>query len=187
MGVGVLIGFVIIILLFVVAIVIFNMFRKRGKTKIGLIVSGLIIIFCVSTLFMNSIDSFTHSKKDVHKDLEYARIELFEDFDILGNEVTGMPERFQKTTLAISENDKDRIIKEIENSKDFRISEMKQVLVRTNHYGKLEKNKTHIANYKYKDEYVRESYYKKDNYVPIVLVVSLKKDSKSIEYERIED
>lgn len=186
MGVGVLIGFAIIILLLVVAVVTFIIFRKRGKTKIGLIVSGPITIFCFSVLFMNSIDSFTHSKKDVRKDLDYARIELFEDFDIVNNDVSGMPERFQKTSLSISDNDKDRIIKEIENSDDFRIIDEKQVFLRTNNYGKFERNKTHIANYKYRDEFVRESCNKKDNYVPIVLLISLKKESNNIVYSRIE-
>ena len=49
------------------------------------------------------------------------------------------------------------------------------------------KNTTYLVNYKFNNEYVREAYYKKDNFVPIILVVSLSKDSNILEYQRIEN
>jgi hypothetical protein len=187
LGVGVLVGYAIILLLLILSPIIFFIFRKNGKTKIGLLISGVIIFFCISFLFTNTIASFSFSQSDVEKDLDYANIELIEDFEILNNEVTGMPERFQKTTLKITENDKIRLIREIENGKDFDIRKSSCVFLCFEYPKELESNKSYFVNYKFNEEYVRESYFKKDDYVPIIMVVSLSLESNKLEYERIEN
>lgn len=98
-----------------------------------------------------------------------------------------MPERFQKTTLKITENDKIRLIREIENGKDFDIRKSSCVFLCFEHPKELESNKSYFVNYKFNEEYVRESYFKKDDYVPIIMVVSLSLESNKLEYERIEN
>ncbi len=187
MGIGVLVGYVIIILLLILTPIIFLIFRKNGKTKTGFLLSGIITFFCFYFLFTNTIASFTHSKSDVKKDLEYANIELLEDFEILNNEVTGMPERFQKTTLKITENDKNRLIREIEDAKEFDIKKNSCVFLCFEYSQKLESNKSYFANYKFNEEYIRESYFQKDDYVPIIMIISLTMESNKLQYERIED
>ena len=187
MGLGTLIGYVIILLLLILSPFIFFIFRKNGKTKIGIIISGIIVLVCVSFLFTNTIASFSHSRTDVKKDLKYANIELLEDFEILKNEVTGMPERFQKTILKITENDKDRLISEIENGEKFKIRKNSCVFLCYDYPNELVSNKSYFVNYKFNDEYIRESYFKKDEYVPIIMVVSLSMESNKLEYERIEN
>ncbi len=128
MGTGILIGFLIIILLLILSIYLFYILWRKGKTKTGIAIGGVIFIFCMYVLNINTVDEFMHSKKDVIKDLSLAKIEINEDFEILDNEVVGMPERFQKTKINLSKSDKNRIILEIKNSPDFFTSNESHIL-----------------------------------------------------------
>ena len=179
--------YLIILLLLFSSLIVFFVLRKKEKSKIGLLISGIIVFFCLYFLFLNTIDSFSHSKTDVKKDLEYANIELLEDFEILDNEVTGMPERFQKTTIKIAEKDKNRLIGEIESGQNFETRKNSCVFLCYEYPNELVSNKTYYVNYKFNEEFIRESYFKKDQYVPIIMVVSLSMENNKLEYERIEN
>lgn len=187
MGLGTLIGYLIIIILLILSPIIFYIFRKNGRTKIGTIISGILILVCLSFLFTNTIDSFTHTKNDVVKDLKYANIKIIDDFEIIKNEVVGMPERFQKTILKITDNDRNRIIREIENEENFEIRQRSCVFLCYNHNESLEINVSYYANYNFNGKLIRESYFKKEKYVPIIIVATLSRESNYLEYERIEN
>jgi hypothetical protein len=185
MGIGVLIGFIIIILLLIISIYLFYILWRKGKTKTGIAIGGGIFIFCMYVLNVNTVDAFMHSKKDVLKDLSLAKIEIKEDFEILDNEVIGMPERIQKTRISISKNEKNRIILEIKNSPDFFTSYESHILRTEAWDGK--KNEIVTRNYKFNDIYIRESYYREKNFVPIIMIVEFNEENEIIQYERIED
>ena len=68
----------------------------------------------------NYIDEWTISKKDVISDLKNVNIELRNNFKITNNNVSGMPERTQKTTIEISSEDKARIIEQITTAKNYK-------------------------------------------------------------------
>ena len=176
-------GIVFLLLFFFILFYLF----KKGKTKTGIIICVITITFCLSLYFINEIDSFTHSKKDVIEDLNYAKIELLDSFKIIENKVTGMPERFQKTKLLISENDKNILINKIINEDNFKEKKTKCVFLCYNYSEQLLSNKYYFYNYKFNKEYIREAFFKKDNYVPIIIVISLKKETNILEYERIEN
>jgi len=185
MGMEVFIGMILILVLLISAPIIFFILRKKGKQRLGLFISGFIIIFCFALIFMNKIDSFTHTKSDVKEDLKLAKIEVLNDFEILSNKVTGMPERYQETKLKISKEDTERIIKEIKNGENFKISSTTQLL-RNQMWNGL-RNKIVSTDYKFDDFFVRESYYRKNDYVPILTIVMVDKKNNTIMYERIED
>lgn len=186
MGIGILVGF--FILIFLIIIFVWLLIRTITKrSKIGIIVYGIILVALLSVFFTNNIDEVSYSKSDARKDLQLANLVLNDDFEIIKNEVVGMPERFQKTKLKISERDKIRIINEIKNGKSFRILNESRTLYSQMWNRKSPKNKTVFTNYFYKNQYIRESYYREEEYVPIYMEISLKKKSNILELNRMED
>jgi hypothetical protein len=49
------------------------------------------------------------------------------------------------------------------------------------------RNKIVFTDYLWNNEYIRESYFRQDNYVPTLMIVSLKENSDTLTFERIED
>ncbi len=186
MGAGFLIGF--FILTFLVVIFIWLLIRTiRKRSKIGIIVYGIILVALLSIFFTNNIDEASYSKSDARKDLQLANLLLNDDFEIIKNEVVGMPERFQKTKLKISERDKIRIINEIKNGKSFKKLNESRALYSQMWNEKSPRNKIVFTNYLYNNQYIRESYYREKEYVPILMEISLTEKSNILELYRIED
>mgnify|MGYP006094324579 CR=1 FL=1 len=184
MGVGLLIGAAIAFILLISSLIGSIVLWKKGRKVFGGICGGIFLL-CISIFFTNSIASFSFSKDDARKDLEYANIELNDDFEIIENKVTGMPERFQKTELLISIKDAQRIIDEIKKGEDFNISRTSNILWQERRDG--ERNKIVTTNYKYRDHFYREGYFRENNYVPIHIIVKFKEGSNILEYDRNED
>ena len=186
MGVGFLIGF--FILIFLVIIFIWLLIRAiRKRSKLGIIVYGIILVALLSIFFTNNLDEVSYSKSDARKDLQLANLVLNDDFEIIKNEVVGMPERFQKTKLKISERDKIRIINEIKNGKSFKKLNESRALYSQMWNEKSPRNKIVFTNYLYNNQYIRESYYREKEYVPILMEISLTEKSNILELNRMED
>jgi hypothetical protein len=186
MGAGLLITF--FILLFLVIIFVWLLIRSiRVRSKIGIVVYGIILVALLSIFFINNIDEVLYSKSDARKDLLLANLVLNDDFEIIKNEVVGMPERFQKTILKISEHDKIRIINEIKNGKSFKKLKESRALYSQMWNEKSPRNKVVFTNYFYNNQYIRESYYREKEYVPIHMEISLAEKSNLVELNRIED
>lgn len=186
MGFGLLIGFLVLVVLLIIGTVSLWYFIRRKRSTVGIIVSACLILFLLRILFTNHIDQITHSKNDVREDLKLAQIDLFDDFKIIENKVSGMPERFQETKIKISTSDQTRLIQEIQADPNYHQTDHVRIL-RDEMYSNPKKNTIVTANYKWHDNFIRESYYKKGNYVPTLLIVRLTENKNILEYERIED
>jgi len=186
MGVGLLIGLFALMVLIIISTFSLWYFIRRKKSKLGIIVSSSLILFLIAILFMNQIDQITHSKSDVREDLKLAKIELNDDFQIVENKVYGMPERFQETKIKITASDLRRLIQEIRTDPNYHRTEHEQIL-RDEMYTKPKKNSIVTANYSFRDYYIRESYFKEDDYVPTLIIVRITESQNILEYERIED
>lgn len=186
MGVGVLIGF--FVLMFLLIIFVWLLIRTiRKRSKIGMIVYSTILLVLLSLLYINEIDEISYSKSDAKKDLQLANLFLNDDFEIIKNDVVGMPERFQETELKISEPDKIRIINEIKNGKSFKKLNQSRILYSQMWNEKSPRNKIVFTNYYHNNHYVRESYYREKEYVPILLEVSVTEKTNILKLSRIED
>jgi len=186
MGVGPLIGFLILMALMIIGSVSLWYFARKKKSKVGILISSSLLLVFLAILFMNKIDQLTHSKSDVCEDLKFAQIILHDDFKIIENKVYGMPERFQETRIEISTSDLQILLKEIKSDPNYHQSEQEQIL-RSEMYSNPKKNSIVTANYAYRDNIIRESYFKKDEYVPSLFIVRLKENQNVLEYETIED
>jgi hypothetical protein len=187
MGMGLIYGIFILIILSFCAPIIYIFLRKKGKPKLGMLIASIIILFVISCYFTNDIDQTLYSKSDVKMDLKMSNLYLKDDFEILKNKVDGMPERFQDTEIQITETDKERIISEIKNGKNFKKSQKSRILYDQTWNENGIKNKVVFTDYYFNEQFIRESYYRKDEYVPILMIVSLSENSNILKFSRIED
>lgn len=183
MGMGLFIGFIILLIFLSMGIGLLIYSRKK-KSKIGLTISIIMLSLVGLVLLTNTIDEISISKKDIVSDLSHINIELKDDFKIVNNKVTGMPDRMQETEIQISQRDKDRIISEIKNSSNFksftnghsyRDDDMGQFVISDK-----------VFNFKYPEFYSKETYTRIDNF-PTIITISIYDESNIIKYQRIEN
>lgn len=174
--------FIFLVLLF--AIIVFAVLRSHGLKKLAVIVFAVLMFIFVNLAFCDNIDEFFYFKSDAKEDLKLVHLYLKDDFEIIDNEVIGFPERYQKTKLKISENDKNRIIAEIKSSKYFVESKDCRAL----YYKMIGKNSKKImSNYIHNSRYFREVYSNTEGYVGLSANAILTKETNIIEYNNIED
>lgn len=160
-------------------------YSKKKKSKFGWTISIALVAMVMLALLTNTIDESTISKKDIITNLKYIDIALKDDFEIVNNKVTGMPERLQETVIQITQNDKDRLISDIKNSANFLSFAEEQEIANDNdteQFGTSGK----MFNFKYPSCYSRATYSIIDN-IPTRLFVTIYDDTNTLKYQRIED
>lgn len=174
----------LLIIIAFIAIAIFIISTKRNS-RVGIVISVFLFLIIIYSLMINYIDQWKVTKKDILADLKNVNIELIDDFEIIDNQVSGMPERIQKTIIEISSEDKNRIIKQIETAENYKsywttqeIAEEKQEIG----FGDYKE----IYHFQYPTFYSVQTYKSIENY-PTRLIVDLDKNKNVIKYQRIEN
>ena len=185
MGVPLLIGLLFLLFLLISIPIVFFILYKKGYKKTAISISIILFLFFLSCTFMNSIDSFTYSKNDVKKDLNFLNVKLNDDFKIVENKIDGFPEYFQNTKLKISKSDREKILNQILSDKNYKVYDS-TTLSESEFQVRKRPNKISI-NYFRDDYFYREYYEKNEGYVPIEISISLKKNNDTLELQRIED
>lgn len=173
-------GILILLILVLVAIILLIQSVKR-KSNVGIGCSIFIFAFVIFILLGNTIDEISLDKDDVKNDLKYLGVDLREDFEILDNDVTGMPEQYQETKLNVSNNDAAKLIAMIKNSKNF-VNSSNGVINKNNLSG-LENE---ILNFEYPEFYSRELNFEIDG-IKTNLILSINKTSNGVRYQKFED
>lgn len=118
MGMGLIYGLILLTIIIIIGIFLL-IYSVRKKWKTGIAIAIVLLVLVIMGLFTNQIDSVTTTKADIRQQLGYAQVDLQDDFRIIENSISGMPERLQITKLLISKNDRKRIITSIEESENF--------------------------------------------------------------------
>lgn len=184
MGMKLIYGLVLLLIIAIIAVVVFIL-SKWTKSKTGIYVSVILFLIVILSLMTNYIDQWTFSKKDVISDLKIVNIELRNDFKITDNDVSGMPERIQRTSIEISPADKAEIINQIMTAKNFKVYLTSQDIA-DDTISTASKLSNEIYNFQYPEFYSTKIYRKIDNY-PTRLIVTIDKKENILEYQRIED
>ena len=187
MGIGVLYGAIIGLIILICSPLSYFILKKRGKRKLGIVIAIVLALIVIIPLLSLGLEGRFYNKTDAMEDLKLANLKLNDDFEIISNKVTGMPERFQYTELRLTKKDRNRIIYEIKNGVNFKKSKKTRIL-RNEMWGKNSiRNEVVFTDYQWNNEFIRESYYRQDNYVPTLMIVSLKENSDTLRFERIEN
>ena len=187
MGVGVLYGAILGIIILICSPLSYYILNKNGKRKAGIITATVLALIVLVPLFSIATAGEFYTKSAAKDDLKLANLKLNDDFEIISNKVEGMPERFQYTKLKLTKNDRNRIITEIKNGVNFKNSSETEILKEEMWSEKSKRNTIVYTDYFYNNDYVRESYYRKDDYVPILMTVYLNENSDTLTLSRIED
>lgn len=151
----------------------------------GIILPIMFFLFVGYLFSINYIDGKTISNEDVKKDLKVINFKLNDNFKILENNVSETPERNQKTKIEISNTDKQNLISEIINSKNYENLKSDDD-IRINSEKENRFTSHEILNYKYPDFYSREFYTDIDN-IPTRFFLQLDVKSNILEYQKIEN
>lgn len=181
MGTSLIYGLAFLILLLTGSIS-FLIYALRRKSKTGTVIALFTSLLLLSLFFTNTIDEYSITKKDVIADLKHIEVRLNDDFMILSNDVSGMPERIQKTVILVSTKDKNTILDEIKNAANFVSLLHEEAISKHSHYSMSPA----IINSRFSGFYSRELYSHIDNY-PTRIILSVNENSDTVSYQRIED
>ena len=184
MGIG-LIYLLIILIILTVCFLFWLINSIRRKNKIGIILPLIFFLFVGYLFSLNYIDEKKIANDDVKKDLSVVGLKLDDNFKILENNVSGMPERNQNTKIEISNTDKQRLITEIIKSKNYKDLKSDEDIAKDSEKDDRYTSKE-ILNYKYPEFYSREFYTYIDN-IPTRFFLQINLKSNILEYQKIED
>ena len=168
------IGFIILVILIVLIIVIFFPKRNKRRPKLWRTIGAVLLIIVISPILFLAFESFFYFKSNVISDLNRLNISLQDDFEIEDNEVVGLTDYYQTTTVAISKNDKERIaqmILESENLREITIGDF------GSHGVKWTDKSDSLYNYRFinaiTNELIRETFEKANGYAAIYTSITI--------------
>lgn len=184
MGIGFIILTFLGLLLLVLSPVVYFIFKRLHLKKTGIVISIVLAFAIIISSLSMVFESQLYFKSDAVKDLKINGITLFDDFEIIENEISGTIDYYQFTTLAISKKDKQRILKTIKNSTNFTTVNEEYYLLNTMRGLNSEYV---VANYSFYDNYYRASYKKMEGYSPVFIAIIVNPNSNLLKISRIED
>ncbi len=179
----------IAILLLIIGIIYLSYWipKRFGKKKLGIIISRILILVTVLSILAFVFDDSLFFKSDVKKYLSAQNVELKDEFKIKNNQSGGLRDYYHKFELEISDNDKVRIINEIETAYNY-----KQEINNRFHLPELAESRyegdTLFANYQTDWEYKKAIYYPNGKgYTPTYRVISISKEKNELTFEELLD
>jgi len=183
MGVGFLIGiFIALIVLFIIVPLVFYLINKKGYTIMAYTISAILALLIIVPASSLIFEEELYSKSNVAKDLEKIEIRLQDEFKFIDIEITGLSDYYQFVKLQISERDKERIIKLIQNAQNFKKTNEKF------NYSIYESVKPgSIENHQNGYFYIRQSIDKKEGYSDYKTAITLLDSTNIMELSVIQD
>ena len=179
-------GILILILVVIIIGIVWLCFwipKKFGYPKFGkyfsIIIGIIIAIFILTEIFEDEL----FSKNDAKELLKEQNIVLIDEFELTENKsMSGIGDYYHTFTLKITSHDKNKIIREIQKSKNYN-SDLK-----TENYFKNREDyyngPKRIKNYETENQFVRELFQPNgDNYAPTWRKIEINKKSNLLIFE----
>ena len=157
-------------------------YPKFGK-YLSITIGVLITMFVLTEIFEDEL----FSKNDARELLKEQNIVLTDEFELIENKsLSGIGEYYHTFTLKISSQDKNKIINEIQKSKNYNSN------LKTENYFENRKDyyngPKRIMNYETENQFVRELFQPNgDNYAPTWRKIEIDKKSNLLIFEDIDD
>ena len=149
--------------------------KHYGYKKTGFFVSFAIAFIVIIPVLYLIFESEIYSKNDVREDLKNAGVVLNDDFEIKENDIIGLSDYYQFTKIKISDTDRDKIIRLIKNAKNFKT--LAEIQYHDKGTLRNTKNIRFIWHYNVTDEYIIETYERKQEHIPMELILSVNEHS----------
>ncbi len=178
---------VIIIFLVLIGYSLFGIVKQYFNLKTAKY-SIILYIFCIIYISVNIIyEDELFSKKDAIELVEDLNFKLNDDFKLIKNEsFSGIGDYHHTFRLEISDQDKNRLINEIESSQNFMPDSIYSSMNKI--YPDRYNGKKVIWNYEDKHSYTREYFQPNgENYAPTNRIISVLKNTNELIFEEIND
>jgi hypothetical protein len=161
--------------------------KKFGYPKFGkylsILVGTLIAIFILTQVFEDEL----FSKNDAKELLEEQNIQLIDEFELTENKsMSGIGDYYHTFTLKITNQDKNKIIREIQKAKNYNSG-----LINENYFENRDdyyNGPRRIKNYETENQFVRELFQPNgDNYAPTWRKIEIDKKSNLLIFEDIDE
>lgn len=155
----------------------------KFRKYLSIIIGVLITMFVLTEIFKDEL----FSKNDARELLKEQSIVLTDEFELIENKsMSGIGEYYHKFTLKITSQDKNKIINEIQKSKNYN-SDLK-----TENYFENRKDyyngPKRIKNYETENQFIRELFQPNgNNYAPTWRKIEIEKKSNLLIFEDIDD
>ncbi len=182
-----------IALLIIITIIIGTVFiiywlpKKLGYPKIGKYLSIFVAFSFLIIILMSIFEDELFSKNEAKQLLKEQNIELKEEFEISENKsMSSIGDYYHTFTLEISENDRKRIIYEIQNSENFKKDkETESYFDNTDDYYKGPKR---VKNYETEKQFIRELFEPQGKgYAPNWRKIGIYKTENKLKFEDIDE
>jgi len=183
MGAGFAVVLLGVIILILIPFIYFGI-RLAGYPKIAIGVGVILFLVISIPLLKLAYRSQMYSKQDALIDFNEAQIPIGNTLKIESNDISGYKSVEQKTVFIADSIKINEIIKRIEQRPDYVISPKKLNLrdeMQREDVGKV------MRYYRFKDNYVVETYQKLDEYTVKTLTFSFKKNNDTIKLYKQED
>ncbi|SEL94216.1 hypothetical protein [Parapedobacter koreensis] len=184
-------GLVILLVIAIVVALIYASYwlpKRLGKRKLGRWLSGILTTGVVALFFATVFEDQLFFKTDAAERLGEHHIELKDDFKLVSNKSGGFLDYYHIFVLAISPEDKNRIINHIVAADNYQDNEVEMFDIRNGKPRYSEKGTSFTANYQDEWNYIYEFYQpNKRGYTPTWDRISISKAENTLVYERILD
>jgi hypothetical protein len=161
--------------------------KKLGYPKVGIVLASIVGLFFIYVTITDIYADELFSKSDAEQLLIGQDIELNDDFELVQNEsMTAIGDYYHTFTLKITKKDKERIIKEIQASKNFHLNKPLEPhsMDREDYYN----GSKQIKNYETEHQFIREFFEPHgDGYAPTWRKIEIDKKKDNLIFEDIDE
>ena len=181
--------FFLIILIVIVGSIFISYWlpKKLGYPKVGKYLSIIVAALALILISLSMFEDQLFSKNDAKELLKEQNIVLKDEFEILHNEsMSSIGDYYHTFRLKISREDKERIITEIKNSKEFNIYKQTESYFDdpTDYYNGPKRTK----NYETQKQFVRELFEPQgEGYAPTWRKIEIEKQTEVLIFEEIDE
>lgn len=165
------------VLLLILTPFIFYGLKMAGYNKLAFIVSLSIFFIVIIPMVKYSYRSQMYSNDDLKNDLHSAGIGFKNSVRIINNDISGIKNMKQETVLIMDTADINKIVQRIESDPKYVISP-KILNLKAETVGKIQ-YKTN-RNYRFKNNYILETYSTIDNYTARYTELRFRKDNDTV-------
>lgn len=157
--------------------------KMAGYNKLAIIICSIMFLIIMIPMVKYGYRSQMYSNQDAVNDLHKAGIGFKNPIRIVSNDINGIKNMKQKTVLIIDTADVNRIINKIEEDSKYQIS--MKLLDLKDELGSNARQKV-TRNYRFKDNYMLETYGKIDEYTIQYTELKLRKNIDTVFFKKEE-
>lgn len=162
--------------------------KKLGYKKVGVVISSVLTIGVLAIVFSSVFEDELFTESDAIDRLKEHSFIVADDAELISNEMGGIRDFHHRFELRISEEDKEKFIRNIRSSENYQFQVSEIIDIRTNKPRYSDQDTSFTATYENSRSYVYEFYKpNRQGYKPTWEIISVSKSENKLTYQLISD